>query len=108
MQNYTRHAMFLGGFGLIALAAVGQGIAKPTIGNITTLPSEPVQPGSCTSSTAGYLEKAGRTKLTDSEIGHAVSAALKDGYVVTLYPQTNQGLFVNYECLVRSKNATAP
>jgi len=76
-----------------------QQLEKPRISNITTLPSEPILAGNCKSSTAGYLEMPSRrTDLTDAEIGHSISKALKDGYIITVYPKTKRGIFVNYEC----------
>jgi hypothetical protein len=69
---------------------------------ISTVPSDPIPTGTCDSSMAGYLEKDGRTKLTDAEIGHAVSEATSKGYVVTIYPEVKRGTFVTYECPARS------
>ena len=66
---------------------------------ITTIPSEPVAPGTCKFSTAGYLEMPdGRVNLTENEIGNAISEDLKQGYVVTVYPKTKRGIFVSDEC----------
>src|ERR1700685_140854 len=98
MHTYLIKAVVLFGFSLFVLGATGQEVTKPGIRNITTLPSESSAPGNCDSSTAGYLEIKGRTKLTEREIWRAVSDALKKGYVVTVYPQTERGTFVNYEC----------
>jgi hypothetical protein len=94
---------------LSAWSVIAQEITKPTIGNITVVPSEPIAPGTCTSSSAGYLEESGgRTKLTDREIGQTISAALKGGYVVTVYPPTERGIFVFYECPAGSAESKAP
>jgi|ERR1017187_2196810 hypothetical protein len=83
---------------LLAFSLLGQQPNKPTISKITAVPSEPIPKGTCTSSTAGYLEKAGRTNLTDAEIGKSVFGALRQGYIVTIYPPTKRGIFVNFEC----------
>lgn len=83
---------------IAALSLSGQEPSKPAISRITTLPGEPIPPGDCVSSSAGYLEKTGRTKLTEREIGQAVSDAMKHGYVVTIYPPSKRGIFVNFEC----------
>jgi hypothetical protein len=82
----------------LALTVVAQEPSKPVIATIKELPSEPILAGTCVSSTAGYLEKGGRTQLTEEEIGNAVFGALKEGYIVTLYPQSKRGVFVNFEC----------
>jgi len=91
--------------GLIGIACLAliagslSGQEKPTIAKITVLPSDPVVPsGTCKSSTAGYVEIRGKTRLTDVEIGKAVAGYLKDGYIVTVYPATKSGTFVNLDC----------
>ena len=78
----------------------GQESSKPPISKITVLPSEPItSSGSCTASTAGYLEIKGRTKITKAEIGKFVDSSLRDGYVITIYPETKRGIFVDMECI---------
>lgn len=72
---------------------------RPQIRSITVLPSEPVVPsGDCTSSTAGYLEINNKSKLTDKQIGSAISKYLRHGYIVTAYPATQRGIFVALQC----------
>ena len=62
-------------------------------------PSEPIATGSCVSTTFGYIELNGKTAdFTDAEFGHVISAALRQGYVLTIYPPTKRGVFVNQEC----------
>lgn len=90
--------------GFLLLGAVpllnSQETPRPQIDKITVLPSEPITPtGSCRSSTAGYLELKGKTKLSETEIGKFVDSSLRDGYVVTIYPATKRGIFVNMECI---------
>ncbi len=76
-----------------------QDSSKPSISKITILPSEPVMPtGTCKFSTSGYLEMNGKTKITKAEIGNFIDSSLHDGYVVTVYPGTKRGIFVNMEC----------
>jgi hypothetical protein len=91
-----------------AIAVSGQELEKPRIVKIITVPSEPVLPGNCDSSIAGYLEIKGRTTLTEAEIGHYIAMTQKDGYVLTIYPPTKEGIFVNVECPIGSKKTTTP
>jgi hypothetical protein len=78
---------------------VGQEPSKPTISSITVLPSEPIIPsGDCKSSTAGYLEKSRQRAMFDDELGTFVSKSLRDGYILTVYPATKTGIFVNMQC----------
>jgi hypothetical protein len=83
---------------LLVLALFGQEPSKPVIAGVKVLPSEPIPSGSCTSSTAGYIEKNGRTDFTDAEFGQMILSALKGGYVLTLYPRTKSGIFIFQEC----------
>ena len=80
---------------VIHLSAQQQG--KPNI-RVTILPSVPIPKGPCTTSYIGYMEKDGRTNLTNEEIGSIVSENLKLGYVVILYPKTSRGIFMDIEC----------
>jgi hypothetical protein len=89
-----------------AVSVFAQEVERPTI-TVKNLPPEPIAP--CKSSPlSGYLQMPdGRTKLSEKEVGHAVLGALKIGYTVTVYPTTNRGVFVNYECSsVGSVNAS--
>lgn len=66
---------------------------------ITVAPSEPIAPGMCTSSTFGYLELNGkRADFSDADFGRAIMSALRQGYVVTIYPPTKSGVFLNQDC----------
>jgi hypothetical protein len=82
---------------LISVAATfAQQPSKPEIGRVEILPSESVVPsGDCKSSTAGYLEQ---NQPTDGQIGEFVSKSLQHGYIVTVYPATKRGVFVNIVC----------
>jgi hypothetical protein len=103
MKPFIKCVMIAAVFGLFNSGVIGQEATTPKIGSITTLPSEPILTGTCSSSYAGYLEKAGRTILRDNEVGHVVSKAIKHGYIVTIYPHTKRGIFVNFECPVNPK-----
>ncbi len=37
--------------------------------------------------------------MTQYEFGKFVNTSLHDGYVLTIYPETNRGIFVNMECV---------
>jgi hypothetical protein len=91
-------------FVLSTVVMLGQELERPRISKITMLPSEPVHvSGNCMASRSGYLEINGRTKLTQAEIGKFVDSSLKDGYVLTVYPETKRGIFVNMECVAEKK-----
>src|ERR1700682_5450636 len=84
---------------LLVVAMFGQEFHKPKIASIKGVPSEPISPGKCTFSTFGYLEDHGKTNdFTEAEFGHMILPALRDGYVLTIYPPTKRGIFVNQEC----------
>jgi hypothetical protein len=94
---------------LTAITLSAQESGRPRIGNITVLPSEPILPsGNCSASRFGYLEKDGKTKFTEAEIGKFVSSSLRDGYVLTIYPETGRGMFVDMECTADSKAPSRP
>jgi|GEM_PF-3872551 len=66
---------------------------------IQGVPSEQIPAGTCTSSTFGYVEFNGeRSGFTDAEFGKAILSALRQGYVLTIYPSTKSGIFINQEC----------
>lgn len=80
---------------------------RPKISNLTVLPSEVVPiTGTCTASRSGYIEVKGRTKITATELGNFIRTNSHDGYILTIYPETKRGIFVNLECTVK-KPATA-
>jgi hypothetical protein len=83
---------------ILALALFGQEPSKRGV-TITPIPPEPIAVGTCTSSTFGYLEWNGkRTGFTEAEFGHMLMPALRQGDVLTIYPPTKSGTFVNSEC----------
>ena len=82
----------------------GQEPTKPAITSVTALPSDPIlTTGICTSSRSGYLEAKGRTKLTKAEIGDFIQSSLSEGYAVTIYPETKNGIFVDMECVAANR-----
>ena len=97
MQGKSLRFLFATLLGAVSLFA--QQTDKPRISTLTVVPSEPIQPtGNCKSNTGGYLNKDGRTALTNSEIGQFVSDKLHDGYILTVYPATKNGIFVSAGC----------
>jgi hypothetical protein len=72
--------------------------SKPRISNIAAVPSDPASASSkCAASWSGYLEHKGK-KVTDAEISRFVTTSLRDGYVLTIYPETSNGVFVDMAC----------
>ena len=101
MQSRSKFA--LGGMIVATVFLFAQQPQKPSI-SVSGAPNEPVQPGTCTSSTFGYLELSGkRAGFTDEEFGKAIQSALRQGYVLTIYPPTKSGIFLNQECHGASK-----
>jgi hypothetical protein len=94
----------------IPLFAGAQQLSKPQIGSVVGIPSDFTPSGKCTSSTQGYLTipKSGKTKLTEAELGGAVRSSLQNGYVITVYPETANGIFVNMECPAVKKSTAEP
>lgn len=94
----------------IPLFAGAQQASKPQIGKVVGLPSDFTPSGNCASSTQGYLTmpKNGRAKLTDSELGKSIRSALQQGYVITVYPETKNGVFADMECATAKKATEAP
>ncbi|MGD1073517.1 MAG: hypothetical protein ABSB15_25680 [Bryobacteraceae bacterium] len=106
-MQFIRRVIHCGFVTFVALGVTAQTPTKPSISSVTVLPSEPPIPsGSCTASKAGYLEKDGKTDISGTETWSMISAYLHDGYVVTVYPQTKRGTFVNLEC--PPKGSTVP
>jgi hypothetical protein len=98
---------------LLALAipvALAQQASKPQIGKLTGIPSDFAASGNCTSSTQGYLTmpKSGKTKLTDAEIMKFIRSNLQNGYVITIYPETANGVFVDMECPAKQPSTATP
>jgi hypothetical protein len=82
--------------GLLTVVVMAVAMQSPVgVRRVSAMPKDLPAKRACTFSTLGYLESEGRTKLTDEEVGRYVATALRDGYVVTLYPTTERGLFVN-------------
>jgi hypothetical protein len=84
------------GFATIFLIAQEPDHPKLTI---TGVPGEPIAAGDCTDSTFGYLTVDGkRQDFTEADFGKTILPALRQGYVITLYPPTKRGIFINEEC----------
>jgi hypothetical protein len=91
----------------LVVVALAQQISKPQISNITMAPSDPISTsGTCTASWAGYVEHKGK-KITEAEIGKFVASRLRDGYILTVYPETANGVFADMKCVATPK-ASAP
>jgi hypothetical protein len=99
----SRSKFVLAGTIVAAMLLFGQKLQKPSV-SVSGAPSEPIPPGTCTSSTFGYLELGGRRAgFTDEDLGKAIQSALRQGYVLTIYPPTKSGIFLNQECHGASK-----
>ena len=81
---------------------------KPSVSitSIKAMPGEPIPKGTCTYSTSGYLEKDGKREFKDADLGKLIAPALRQGYVITLYPPTKHGIYAYQEC-PSSGNSTA-
>jgi hypothetical protein len=81
-----------------AVLLFAQEVGKPNL-TISGAPSEPLSIGTCEFSTFGYIEIGGRrADFDDAKFGKEIKAALLKGYVLTIYPPTKSGIFVNQEC----------
>jgi len=97
-------AKFLLTIAVALVAAVSaQENLKPTIASISATPSDPaVATGNCNASTSGYLlDKQGK-KMTNAELGKYLVSSLRDGYVITAYPETQNGVFVDMKCVAKN------
>lgn len=96
VKHLTALAVTLCAFAVILFAQQPGSSSKISI---TGVPSEPITPGTCTSSTFGYVELNGkRADFSDADFGSAIKSALRQGYVLTIYPPTKSGIFINQEC----------
>jgi hypothetical protein len=59
---------------------------------------DPIHPSTCKSSVLGYLEIGGRTNLTPTEMGQYVLDRIGKGFVLTIYPETKNGIAVSADC----------
>lgn len=78
-----------------------QEISKPQISNIAGVPSDRSFTGTCTASTQGYVD------IPEAKMGKWLYSKLQEGYVITIYPKTHDGIFVDMECRV-TKRTNAP
>jgi hypothetical protein len=95
-------------FTLCALTLSAQEPTKPQISKITALPAEaPLSLATCTASRSGYLEKKG-TKMKEAEMAKFITFSLREGYVLTIYPESKSGIFVNMECPASANSKATP
>ena len=100
--------IFIASFLLISLCLPAQESAKPTLADIVGVShDDPLAKPVCGSSTSGYVEKDGRTKLTEAELGRFIRSSLRDGYTLTLYPESKNGIFADMRC-PSAKKAISP
>lgn len=83
--------------------AIAQQVSKPQISDITGVPADAMPSGNCTASRAGYFETTGKNKMTEAKLAKFVSSSLHDGYVLTIYPETRNGIFVDMKCTAEKK-----
>jgi hypothetical protein len=93
----------------LSISALAQEPSKPRIADISAVPSDhPVNAtGVCTASMSGYLLNKQGKKMTEPEAGKYLVSSLKDGYVITVYPETEGGIFVDMKCIATKPNAPA-
>lgn len=92
---------------LCTVALSAQEPNKPQISTVTaTSHDAPLFAPNCTASRSGYLENNGK-KMTEAEMTRFVTSSLRDGYVLTLYPESKNGVFVEMNCTA-AKKVTSP
>ncbi len=105
-SRIIERTILMGAAMLLALALIAQEPTKPRI-VIKAISPEPVAEGTCAFSTDGYLEENGKKDgFTDAEFGHMVLPALRQGYILTIYPPTKRGFFISQECQRAEKPKT--
>jgi hypothetical protein len=94
-------------FALCTLTVFAQEVNKPQIGSIAGIPADAIPSGRCAASRAGYFETTGKDKMTEAKLAKFVSSSLRDGYVLTIYPETKNGIFVNMECTAQQPSTAS-
>jgi hypothetical protein len=95
-------------FLLCALTLPAQESNKPQIRKITALPGDTaLSPPTCTASRQGYLESSGK-KMTEAEMARFVTSSLREGYVLTIYPESKSGIFVDMGCPAKQPTTAIP
>jgi hypothetical protein len=88
-------------FVLTAITASSQETSKPAI-SIKLLPPAPVPAGTCKEDEYGYLDTSKGSNqwvpFTSVELGSYVADRVKQGFIVTVYPQPNGRLWVAATC----------
>jgi hypothetical protein len=90
------------------LTLAAQESNKPHISNIVGIPADAVPSGNCTASWAGYFESTGKNKMTEAKLAKFVTSSLRDGYILTIYPETRNGIFVDMKCTATKKPTVLP
>lgn len=96
--NTKKVTIYIALLGIYVAILFAQNANKPIV-TMNPHPSEPIATGDCKNSSVGYLYLNGKsTDFTDEEFGKMIMPALRQGYVITIYPQTKRGIFVYQEC----------
>ncbi|HTR38551.1 MAG TPA: hypothetical protein VMH80_21735 [Bryobacteraceae bacterium] len=97
MRTTCRCAMILAM--VISAIAAQDGSKRDAKITITVGPSDsPLNAASCKESSYGNLHNGDRTKLTPGEIGEYVARVIKEGNILTIYPESKDGIFVYARC----------
>jgi hypothetical protein len=74
-------------------------LAQTNLSKVTVGPGKaPLRPKTCKGSSYGYINIAGRDKLSPAELGEYIAAKLQEGKIMTIYPETLDGIFAYEEC----------
>ncbi len=87
--------------GIFAMVVSMAAQDKPKVEKITigVGPSQPPLTGaSCKESSYGNLHQGDRIKPTPSEIGEYILRVIQEGNIVTVYPESKDGIFVYARC----------
>lgn len=89
---------------LLTVCIRAQQLKKPSITSIRAMPGEPIPKGTCSYATSGYLEMDGSREFTDADLGKLIAPALRQGYVITLYPPIpGHGIYAFQDCPAAQK-----
>jgi hypothetical protein len=92
----------------LVLSVVAQQPTTAILSDVTPVPpsdaASAALAGSCKFSTSGYLFLNGKDGgFSDSQVGEALMSSLRQGYVITIYPPTKRGIWLNQECRAATK-----
>lgn len=73
---------------------------SPSISVRISPSDKPLHAATCNASYSGYLHntKTGRPVISEDAIGKFIGEQLREGYVLTVYPPTSRGIWVNSDC----------